>query len=138
VGFSALIRASRPFTNGGELSVDRSWASVTASLIATPSGTSSAHSSSYTPIRRMFLSTAGIRSMVQSTRFQEISSSMRSRFEATPRTSAAAYGCTGKSPSDWRSDSSSSVGRPRSSASKRMSSARLRALLRAATYARPR
>jgi len=46
VGFRSLILASRPFTNAGDASVDRSWASRTASLIATPSGTSSAHSSS--------------------------------------------------------------------------------------------
>jgi hypothetical protein len=46
VGFRSWTLASRPFTNCGDASVDRSWASRTASLIATPSGTSSAHSSS--------------------------------------------------------------------------------------------
>jgi hypothetical protein len=46
VGFSSWIFASRPLTNAGDASVDRSWASSTASLIATPSGTSSAQSSS--------------------------------------------------------------------------------------------
>jgi hypothetical protein len=40
------MRASRPLTNAGEASVDRSLASTTASLMATPSGTSGAHSSS--------------------------------------------------------------------------------------------
>jgi hypothetical protein len=46
LGLRPLILASRPFTNAGDESVDRSWASATASLIATGSGTSSAHSSS--------------------------------------------------------------------------------------------
>ena len=46
LGLTSLILASRPLTNAGDASVDRSWASVTASLIATPSGTSSAQISS--------------------------------------------------------------------------------------------
>jgi RNA polymerase sigma factor (sigma-70 family) len=46
VGFSSRILASRPLTKAGDASVDRSRTSCTASLIATPSGTSSAHSSS--------------------------------------------------------------------------------------------
>ena len=46
VGLSSSSRASSPFTNAGEPSVDRSRASWTASLIATASGTSSAHNSS--------------------------------------------------------------------------------------------
>jgi putative drug exporter of the RND superfamily len=43
---SSATLASRPLTNAGDASVDRSCASRTASLIATPSGTSSAQSSS--------------------------------------------------------------------------------------------
>jgi len=46
VGFSAASRESTPFTKLGDASVDRSSAKATASLIATPSGTSSAQSSS--------------------------------------------------------------------------------------------
>ena len=46
VGLSSSRRASRPFTNAGEPSVDRSRASWTASLIATASGMSSAHNNS--------------------------------------------------------------------------------------------
>jgi hypothetical protein len=46
VGLSSAILASRPLTNDGDASVDRSCARRTASLIATPSGTSSAQSSS--------------------------------------------------------------------------------------------
>ena len=45
-GLSSAMRARRPLMNAGEASVDRSRASSTASLIATPSGTSGAQSSS--------------------------------------------------------------------------------------------
>jgi drug/metabolite transporter (DMT)-like permease len=46
VGLISSSLASSPLTKAGDASVDRSRASDTASLIATPSGTSSAHSSS--------------------------------------------------------------------------------------------
>jgi acyl transferase domain-containing protein len=41
-----LAQATSPFTNAGDASVDSSWARITASLIATASGTPVAHSTS--------------------------------------------------------------------------------------------
>jgi hypothetical protein len=65
-GFRLRMRASRPFTNAGLWSVDRLDANSTASLTATASGTSSRHSSSYVPSRRIARSTGGILSSVHS------------------------------------------------------------------------
>src|SRR3954453_7807477 len=57
---------------------------------------------------------------------------MRRCWSATPRTSSAVYSLTGGSPATTRSSRVAPSGRPRTSDSKRMSSARLRALERAA------
>src|SRR5579859_2796084 len=82
-------------------------------------------------MRSTFLSTAGIRSRVQPSAYAAISSSIRAECAVTPRTSSTAYADTGGLPIATRSASRSSTGSPRNSASKRTSSARLRALLRA-------
>src|SRR5699024_9330504 len=65
VGLFSNKRDKSPLMKLGDSSVDSSLATPTASAIATPSGMSSAHSSSYTPMRRMLRSTTGIRSNVQ-------------------------------------------------------------------------
>lgn len=56
--------ASTPLTNRPEFAVEYFFASSTASDITTPTGVS-VYWSSYTPIRRMVLSTAGMRAIRQ-------------------------------------------------------------------------
>src|SRR5690348_1489084 len=89
------------------------------------------------PILSTLRSTAGIRSRVQPSANSSISLSILTWCTVTPRTRSAAYGETGGLPWVIRSASRSRTGASRSSASKRMSRARLRALLRAGGTLRP-
>src|SRR5215212_2343144 len=100
--------------------------------MTTASGTSSTHSSSKTAIRRIARSTSGSRSIDQFDAWVSISWSMRAACSATPSTSRTVCSCTGCASSASRSRSSVEGFPLRMSASQRTSTARLRALDRAA------
>src|SRR6478672_2834018 len=104
--------------------------------MATASSTSAENNNSNTPSRSTARSTAGIRARAQPWACSASNRSMSSACSTTPCTNEIVYSLTGASSGAPTRSASSAIGSsPRRSDSKRMSTARLRALLRAPTSA---
>src|SRR5512145_578729 len=93
-GPAARTLSRIPFTNLAASSSPKSLASSMASFTVTLAGTSSSHSSSKAPSRRMFRSTICIRLTFQLVAYLPISASISILCSSTPLTSCSANACT--------------------------------------------